>query len=128
MNNATIDAEEQKLRCLTDCVTCDRLMAASGGRRYHNVNARCLMKTMTVRNIPDVVADWLSHQAEMRKMSINQTTVAVLSSVALPSPSRKRRDLHRLYGNWTKEEASRFEANIQDAFGSVNPLDWEPSR
>ena len=86
------------------------------------------MKTMTVRNIPDEVAEWLSNQAEARNMSINQTAIAVLSSAALPTPSRKRRDLHGLYGSWSEDEACQFEADVQDAFGTIDPRDWEVDR
>lgn len=86
------------------------------------------MKTMTVRNIPDEVAQWLATQADLKHTSVNQATVAVLSSAAFPSPVRKRRDLGGLFGSWTRDEARRFDARVQEAFGEVNSADWEDPR
>lgn len=83
------------------------------------------MKTMTIRNIPDDVATWLSDQAAASRMSVNQTTVAVLVSAARPQVARKRRDLSGIFGTWKREDAARFDHTIQEAFGTVNPADWK---
>ena len=73
------------------------------------------MKTMTIRNIPDEVATFLSGRAAREGRSINATTVSLLTKAAgLEPSSRKRRDLSWLAGSWTPAEAKRFDAVVAD--------------
>lgn len=73
------------------------------------------MKTMTIRNIPDGVATFLSGRAAREGRSINATTVSLLARAAGLEPSqRKRRDLSWLAGSWTAAESRRFDATVAD--------------
>ena len=83
------------------------------------------MKTMTIRNIPDEVAVWLSDTARERNASVNATMVALLTRAAFPEQHRKRRDLSQFCGRWSDKFADRFEAAVEDAFEQVNPEDWK---
>ena len=71
------------------------------------------MKTMTIRNIPDGVAEFLSGQAAHEGRSVNATTVSLLARAAGLDPARrKRRDLSWLTGSWTAAEARNFDAAV----------------
>lgn len=73
------------------------------------------MKTMTIRNIPDGVATFLSGRAVREGRSVNATTVSLLAKAAGLEPStRKRRDLSWLTGSWTAAEARRFDTDVAD--------------
>lgn len=73
------------------------------------------MKTMTIRNIPDGVATFLSGRAAREGRSVNATTVSLLAKAAGLEPSqRKRRDVSWLAGSWTPAEARRFDAAVAD--------------
>ena len=82
------------------------------------------MKTMTIRNIPDEVAAYLSGLAASDGRSVNATAVALLSKVAgLESPRPRRRDLSWLAGTWSEEEGRRFDAALAEC-RTVNAEDW----
>ena len=82
------------------------------------------MNTMTIRNIPDGVAKYLSGRAAMEGRSVNATTVSLLSRAAGLEPrQRRRRDLSWLSGAWSTEEASRFDAFVADC-RKVDERDW----
>ena len=73
------------------------------------------MKTMTIRNIPDGVATFLSGRATREGRSVNATTVSLLAKAAGLGPDgRKRRDLSWLAGSWTAAEARRFDAAVAE--------------
>ena len=83
------------------------------------------MKTMTVRNIPDEVADLLKRMAETSDSSTNAMVVQVLSDSVLPR--RKKRvgnDFSKYCGGWSKKEFDDFEAAIADC-EKVDTEDWK---
>lgn len=83
------------------------------------------MKTMTIRNIPDGVARFLSGHAAREGRSVNATAVSLLTKAAGLEPSqRRRRDLSWLAGTWTPAEAKRSEASVADC-RKVDPGDWK---
>ncbi len=83
------------------------------------------MKTMTIRNIPDGVAAFLSGRAATEGRSVNATAVSVLSRAAGMEPSqRKRRDLSWLAGTWTAAEANRFDATVSGC-RKIDPEEWK---
>ena len=83
------------------------------------------MKTMTIRNIPDNVASFLSSRAASEGRSINATAVSILSKAAGLEPfQKKRRDLSWLVGSWTETEANHFDAVVADC-RTIRPEDWK---
>lgn len=83
------------------------------------------MKTMTIRNIPDGVAKYLSGRAASEGRSVNATTVSLLCVAAGLEPrQRKRRDLSWLAGTWTEEEARRFGSVVSDC-RKIDPGEWK---
>ncbi len=83
------------------------------------------MKTMTIRNIPDGVATFLSGRATREGRSVNATTVSLLAKAAGLGPDgRKRRDLSWLAGSWTAAEARRFDAAVAEC-RKVDAEGWQ---
>jgi hypothetical protein len=83
------------------------------------------MKTMTIRNIPEGVASFLSGRAAREGRSINATTVSLLAKAAGLEPSqKKRRDLSWLTGSWSDAYARSFDAAVASC-RTVNPEDWK---
>lgn len=83
------------------------------------------MKTMTIRNIPDEVARFLSGKAASEGRSVNATTVSLLSRVAGVEPRQsRRRDLTWLAGSWSAEEARRFDATVASC-RKIDERDWK---
>ena len=83
------------------------------------------MRTMTIRNIPDEVAEQLKFLAKTSKTSINNTIVQVLGCSILPQKARrKRRDLSRFCGGWTQKEFNDFNLAITDC-ERIDPEDWK---
>ncbi len=83
------------------------------------------MKNMTIRNIPDEVASFLSERSAKEGRSMNAVTVSLLTRAAGLEPEhRKRRDLSWLTGSWTKEESRRFDDAVADC-RIVREEDWK---
>lgn len=69
------------------------------------------MKTMTVRNIPDSIADGLSKRASRAHTSVNAVVLALLSeAVSGGSPFSRKRDLSEFCGVWSDKELEEFNA------------------
>ncbi len=82
------------------------------------------MKTMTIRNIPDEVAAYISNKAASESRSVNSTTVMLLCQVAgLASPPRKKRDLSWLAGSWSETERKSFDRVTADC-RTIRAEDW----
>ena len=83
------------------------------------------MKTMTIRNIPDEVAAYISGRALEEGRSINTMTVALLSQLAgYAARPQKKRDLSWLAGSWSQSEARRFDEAVSDC-RRVDAEDWK---
>ena len=83
------------------------------------------MKTMTIRNIPDEVAAYISGRASEEGRSINTTTVAILSQAAgHAARPGKRRDLTWLVGSWSATEKRRFDAAVSEC-RRINAEEWK---
>lgn len=87
------------------------------------------MKTMTIRNIPDEVADYIGKRAMAEGRSQNLIAVMLLNAAAgfIPQAARKKRDLSRFCGVWTEEEYRQFNRLIDEHCEQVDPRDWETS-
>ena len=83
------------------------------------------MKTMTVRNIPDEVAEVLSQRASDGRMSVNSFVVTFLSDAMLGgSPFSKKRALSMFCGTMSDEELAEFNAATEET-RKIEPKDWE---
>jgi plasmid stability protein len=69
------------------------------------------MKTLTVRNLPDNVADALEREKRRRGESLNQTVIDLLSQ-GLGVSGVRSNGLARLAGAWSAEELRRFERAV----------------
>ena len=73
------------------------------------------MKTLTVRKVPQRLADALAREKRRRGRSLNQTVLDVLSGgLGLGSPDGRRNGLARLAGTWSIAESTQFEEAIAD--------------
>lgn len=80
------------------------------------------MKTLTVRNVPEDVAEALEREKRRRGASLNQTVIDLLGQ-GLGVGSERSNGLRRLAGSWTEEEHRRFEEAVAP-FEQVDPELW----
>lgn len=80
------------------------------------------MKNLTIRNVPDAVADALEEEKRRRGRSLNQTVLELLSQ-GLGVGTTRSNPLGRLAGNWTEEEFREFEAAVA-RFESIDDELW----
>ena len=69
------------------------------------------MKNLTIRNVPDAVAEALEEEKRRRGESLNQTVIELLSQ-GLGVGTTRSNGVGRLAGSWTEEEFREFEAAI----------------
>ena len=69
------------------------------------------MKNLTIRNVPDDLADALEREKGRRRESLNQTVIELLSQGLGVGLSRSN-GLARLAGTWTAEDHRMFEESI----------------
>lgn len=82
------------------------------------------MKTMTIRNIPDGVAEVLHERAKESGRSMNATVVAVLTDAFGGGEKAKpRHDFSEFCGVWSREEAEAFDRETA-CFEEIHPEDW----
>lgn len=94
---------------------------------FHDCKEACLVKTMTIRNVPPDVSAWLGSVAEAHRASLNSTVVAILTSAAFPkrkSATEAKRDMSDLFGAWSDKEADDFNKTIDEAFGKIDAASW----
>lgn len=80
------------------------------------------MKAITLRNIPPRVARLIERRATRDRSSLNKTVIRMLaeaSQPAVPEPAERaprgpRRDLAKLAGSWSAEEADEFDACVAE--------------
>jgi len=83
------------------------------------------MHQLTLRQIPPLLDARLRSQARKAGTSINKTIIDLLSQVLIVSGARrKKRDLARLSGAWSAEEAAEFERAVQ-VFETVDAEVWK---
>ncbi len=83
------------------------------------------MKQITIRQIPVAVVRALEAVAKETGDSLNRAAIKVLKKgLGLTGGRRKKRDLSRLAGAWTKEQAEEF-ARTQREFGSIDRELWK---
>jgi len=69
------------------------------------------LKNLTIRNVPDDLADALEREKSRRRESLNQTVIELLSQGLGVGLSRSN-GLARLAGTWTAEDQRMFEESI----------------
>jgi len=80
------------------------------------------MKPITLRNLPPEVARVIRKKATTEKTSLNKAVIGLLEESAGGGlKARKKRDLSRWAGSWTKEEADAFDRNLAEQ----RQIDWE---
>jgi plasmid stability protein len=82
------------------------------------------MKQLTLRQIPEPVAQALRALAQETGMSLNKTAINVLKrGLGLDASPKQKRDLSRIAGKWTDEEAEEFERNLE-IFEQIDEEVW----
>jgi hypothetical protein len=69
------------------------------------------VKTLTVRGLPEAVAEALTREKQRRGTSLNQTVVDLLAQ-ALGVQGRRSNGLGALAGTWTEDDLRRFEEAV----------------
>jgi len=64
------------------------------------------MKQLTIRNVPDEVAERLDALGKERRTSVNAVVIAILASAV---GADARRERLRRYATWSKGDAREFE-------------------
>lgn len=80
------------------------------------------MKHLTVRNVPEPVAEALEREKRRRGTSLNQTVIDLLEQ-ALGVGGVRSNGLARLSGAWSEEEYRRFVEAVEP-FSAVDPELW----
>ncbi len=71
------------------------------------------MKHLTIRNLPDDIAEALQDRRQRSKMSLNQTVIELLGrALGVKGEGKGGNGLARLAGTWSEEEYKRFEAAV----------------
>jgi plasmid stability protein len=81
------------------------------------------MKNLTIRNVPEEVADALEAEKHRRGESLNQTVIQLLSQ-GLGVGWVRSNGLAALAGRWSEEEANEFERAVAP-FEEVDPELWD---
>jgi hypothetical protein len=72
-----------------------------------------MMKHLTVRNIPDELASALEREKHLRRVSLNQIIIELLSQKLGVNTSNKRSNgLAELAGTWSEQEFEQFNENL----------------
>ena len=69
------------------------------------------MRNLTIRNVPDELADALEKEKGRRNGSLNRTVIELLSQ-GLGIGSSRSNGLARLAGTWTAEAHRKFEESV----------------
>lgn len=80
------------------------------------------MKHLTVRNLPEEVAEALEQEKSRRGTSLNQTVIDLLEQ-SLGVTGVRSNGLQRFAGRWPEEHFERFEAAMA-GFEDVDPELW----
>lgn len=80
------------------------------------------MSYLTVRNVPEAVAEALEREKERRGTSLNQTVIDLLTQ-SLGVGTTRSNGLGRLAGRWSEEEYRQFECAVAP-FADVDPDMW----
>ena len=83
------------------------------------------MNQMTLRKIPSRVSDALRKLSRSRSKSMNSTALETLEKgLVITVNTRKKRDLSKFAGTWSKKEADAFDKNTA-MFGQIDRELWD---
>jgi hypothetical protein len=85
------------------------------------------MKSITIHKLEPDLAEQLEKRAKREGRSLNQTVKGLLRSalgLRKPDPIDHRDDFADLFGSWTPDEASAFDARVQEK-RPIDASDWE---
>ena len=78
------------------------------------------MKTITIRNIPDELAQRIEERAKQTGMSLSQTVIQMVRE-SFPEPRVvPHNHFDKFFGTWTEEQADEFDAILAEMRG-VDP-------
>lgn len=84
-----------------------------------------IMNQLILRQIPDDLNAVLRKTAKREGSSLNKLAIRLLKrAVGLQDSSKKKRDLSKLAGTWSKKEADEFIENTK-AFEKIDPEIWK---
>ncbi len=81
------------------------------------------MKTLTVRNVPEALAEALEREKGRRGESLNQTVLDLLSQ-GLGVEGRRSNGLARLAGRWSEAEFAEFQQAVAE-FEQIDDELWQ---
>jgi hypothetical protein len=83
------------------------------------------MNQITLRKIPRSVEVGIRGVSSKNGESLNKTIIALLQkSLGLDATDKKKRDLSKLSGTWTKQDELEFNKNI-DIFEKIDVEVWK---
>jgi plasmid stability protein len=72
------------------------------------------VRHLTIRNVPDEVADRLAEERRARGRSLNQTVLELLAqALGVENRALRSNGLAALAGTWSPDEAQEFERAIE---------------
>jgi plasmid stability protein len=80
------------------------------------------VRNLTIRNVPDELAEALEREKSRRSGSLNQTVIELLSQ-GLGVDAPRSNGLARLAGTWTAEEHQEFDASVA-SFEEIDAELW----
>jgi len=84
------------------------------------------IKTLTLRKIPDRVADAVQRHAESGHLSFSKALLSLLENklLMMKPKSKRRRDLRYIAGAWAEKESKQFDAGLADQ-RKIDPEMWK---
>ena len=79
-------------------------------------------RNLTIRNVPDELAEALDKEKSRRRGSLNRTVIELLSQ-GLGVGSSRSNGMARLAGTWTAKEHRKFEESVA-AFEGIDAELW----
>jgi len=80
------------------------------------------IRNLTIRNIPDDLAEAIEKEKKRRRRSLNRTVIELLSQ-GLGVGCLRFNGVGRLAGTWTAEEHRKFEESVAP-FGAIDAELW----
>jgi len=86
------------------------------------------VKTITLRNLPPEILEYVEAKSRELGLSLNKTVLRLLEASLSPTDKplgvSRHRDLDHLVGSWTPREAEEFD-RILDEQRRIDPTLWD---
>jgi len=83
------------------------------------------MSSITLHNLNQELYERLVEEATDKGLSLNKIAQKILGDAMGVTKTKKKRDLSRFVGMWTKEEADKFDRIIEEEFEKIDKEDWK---